>query len=233
VRKLLLPSALLVLALACSVPGVAVPSSSSAPQPLSIESLGTTIALTAAAAQTQTAAFQPPTLTPTLAGEPTSTFIAQPATQTPFSLFTAVVPVETIDPAFEATAGIPGLGGSSEGDPVAYTGRPWTCVVKSVSPPRGGTVQAGKEFYVTWTVLNTGTKNWTTTTIDFIYKSGYRHEGKPIQDLWKNVPSGRTINLQVLFKAPKVPSEYAANWTLRVGNYSFCEMRATFEVVKK
>lgn len=91
-------------------------------------------------------------------------------------------------------------------------------------------MEAGKEFYVTWTVLNTGTKNWTVNTIDFIYVNGYRHEGKPIQDLWKNVPSGRTIDLRVLFKAPKAPGEYRATWTLKVGNRVFCGMRTIFEV---
>lgn len=233
-RKLTPLLVLLPIALACMLPGMITPSPTQVANPADQALLQTIIVETVSIAQTQTSAAQPPTLTPTLTREPSSTLIAEPSTATPFFIITVTVPVETVDPTYAAAAGIPGSvsGSGGSGDKIKFTGRPWTCTVRGVNPPRGGVVQADKEFYVTWTVLNTGTKNWTTTTIDFIYKSGYRHEGKSIQDLAKNVPSGGKINLRVLFKAPKVPGEYAANWMLRVGNFSFCEMRVTFEVRK-
>jgi hypothetical protein len=231
VRKILIPSALLVLVVSCSLPGAAAPSSNSAPQPMNVGSLETAVVLTAAAAQTQTAAVLPsntPTLTPSATPTlqtPTPTFIFSVFTETPF------IPVETTDPSVSSSSsGAPFTVGGSTSEPIPYSGKPWTCVVRGTSPPRWSVIEAGKEFYITWTVLNTGTKNWTINTIDFVYTGGYRHEGTKIQDLWKNVPSGRTVNLQAFYKAPKVAGEYRVYWTLQVGNHPFCGMTAMFEV---
>jgi hypothetical protein len=200
---------------------------------MSVESLGTVIAQTAAAAQTQTATLLPsvtptrtPSATPTLQ-TPTPTFFFSLYTETPF------IPVETTDPEVSSpSGGTPFTVGGPTGESIPYSGKPWTCVVKGTSPPRWSVIEAGSDFYITWTVLNNGTKNWTINTIDFIYTGGYRHEGRAIQDLWKNVPSGRTINLQAFYKAPKVPGEYRVHWTLKVGNYTFCGITAMFEVRK-
>lgn len=225
-RKLISLTVLLIVTLACAIPSVSAPLPQTV-EPGDVRSLETVVVQTAAAARTQTASAQP---SPTMTREPTSTFIVQPPTNTPFSLSTAGVPVETLATEFVVTSGVPGSGGAS-GGAVPYTGEPWTCVVKSVFPPRGAVVKAGEEFTVTWTVLNTGSKPWTTTTIDFVYYSGFRHEGRGIQDLWRNVPSGGTINLKVLYKAPKnAPKEYRSYWNLRVGNRDFCVMMTEFEV---
>jgi hypothetical protein len=227
VRRIIVLNVLLLGILACALPGAPVSSPTQMAEPVDAIPLETIIVQTAAAAQAQTATAQP---TPTQTRFPTSIPIEQPATSTPFSLSTADVPVETLAPEFVVTSGAPGSGGAS-GGAVPYTGEPWTCVVKSVYPPRGAVVKAGEEFTVTWTVLNTGTKPWTTTTIDFVYYSGFRHEGRGIQDLWRNVPSGGTIALKVLYKAPKnAPKEYRAYWNLRVGNRDFCVMMTEFEV---
>ncbi len=215
--------------LACSIPSFPA-------QPLpatesrSFDALSTIVAATAAKAQTQTAASLP-SPTPSLTPSPTPT----PATPTPtfyFSLFspTPPVPVETNDPHYSSSPDSPFAFNISTAESIPYSGQPWSCAVRGVHPPLGTIVEGGKEFHVTWTVLNTGWKTWTINTIDFIYKSGYRHEGKPIQDLWKNVPPGKTINLTVLFKAPKRAGEYTAIWTLKVGKQSFCGMRTVFIV---
>lgn len=229
-RKILIPSALLILTISCSLPGAGVPASSSVPQPMNPDSLGTAIALTAAAAQTQTAAVLPsntPTLTPsaTPSPTPTPTFIFYLFTETPF------IPVETTDPAVSSSSsGSSFAVGGPTSEPIPFTRKPWSCTVVATSPPRWSVIEAGREFYITWTVLNTGTKYWTVNTIDFIYTGGYRHEGTKIQDLWKNVPSGGKVNLQAFYKAPKVPGEYRVFWTLKVGNRSFCGMTSMFEV---
>lgn len=199
-----------------------------APETQSFDALGTIIAATAAKAQTQTATLLP-SPTASLTPSPTPT-VATPTPTFYFSILTATppVPVETSDPGYSFPPDSPFTLDLSTAEPIPYSGKPWTCVVRGVHPARGAIVEGGKEFHVTWTVLNTGWKMWTTTTIDFIYKSGYRHEGKPIQDLWKNVPPGKTIDLVVLFKAPKRAGEYTAIWTLKVGRYSFCGMRTVF-----
>ncbi|MHB8778642.1 MAG: NBR1-Ig-like domain-containing protein [Anaerolineales bacterium] len=191
-------------------------------EPRSMEVLGM-IVQTAAAAQTQTAtALRPPTstltpsLTPTLP-TPTATFF--------FSLFTST-PVNPSD------SGNIVEGGDSSAFSIPYTGKPWTCVVRAKSHPKGAVVAAGKSFVAYWTVINTGTKTWTGNTIDFVYKSGYRHDGKLIQDLSSTVAPGRQAAVGVSFTAPNTEGEYTAIWTLKVGNHPFCGMKITFEVKK-
>lgn len=225
---------LILFMLACALPSAIAPVPTQTANPFAPESLATVVVKTAAVAQTRTAAALPPTLTPTQTRLPTSTPILPPATPTFFSLLTPTstslgIPLETTDPAYAVTAGVSGLGISDPGDEVVYTGLPWTCGIRSVTP-RGGMIQPKTEFYAYWTVVNTGTKPWTSNTVDFVYKSGYRHEGKLIQDLSSTVASGRSVTLKVLYKAPKVPGVYTAVWTLKVGNNRFCGMTMYFEV---
>lgn len=222
---------LLLFLLACALPsaGVATPVQNS--ESLAPENLGTAIAQTAIVAQTRTAAALPPTLTPTQTREPTATLIGAPPTQTPFTLFSNV-PVETLDPAYAVTQAASGLGPVDPLDEIPYTGRPWTCIVRS-SNPRGGIIQPEIEFYAYWYVINTGTKPWTSTTVDFIYKSGFRHIGTRIQDLTSAVASGRGVTFKAFFIAPKRPGVYTATYVLKVGNRPFCGMKMFFEVPKK
>ncbi|MFN8382204.1 MAG: NBR1-Ig-like domain-containing protein [Anaerolineales bacterium] len=203
--------------------------------PFSPQILGTAIVETAAVAQTQTAAFLPPTLTPTLTKEATSTIIAAPLTATPFSLFTPtsefVIPLETTDPSYAVTAGATGLGNLNDPDYVKYTGQPWTCGLRSITP-RGGIIKGGTSFYAYFTIVNTGTKVWTSNTVDFLYKSGLKQEDQRIQDLSSTVGPGSLVTFKVLFKAPKSPGSYASIWTLKVGSRFFCGMKMSFDVPK-
>lgn len=190
-------------------------------EPQSANMLGTAIVQTAAAARTQTAtALRPPTSTLTPSATPT---LATPTATFFFSLFTSTpgIPIDSGDIV---------EGGDSSTSSVPYTGKPWTCVVVAKSHPKGAVVAAGKSFVAYWTVINTGTKTWTGNTIDFVYKSGYRHDGKLIQDLSSTVAPGRQVAVGVSFTAPKVAGEYAAIWTLKVGNHPFCGMKIIFEV---
>ncbi len=222
---------LILFLLACALPsaGVATPVQNS--ESLAPENLGTAIAQTAIVAQTRTAAALPPTLTPTLTREPTSTLIGAPPTQTPFTLFSNVT-VETLDPAYAVTQAASGLGPVDPLDEIPYTGLPWTCVVRSTYP-KGTIVQPETPFYANWMVINTGTKPWTSTTVDFRFKSGYEHIGRNIQDLPSLVASGRSITFRVQYVAPRRAGMYTSIWILQVGSRPFCGMKMFFEVPKK
>lgn len=218
---------------ACVLPSATAPTEET--ELLSPEFLGTVIVETAEVAQTRTAAALPPTLTPTLTSFPTSTPILAPGTQTPFSLFTATselgIPLETTDPSFAATEAASGLGNANDPDDVQYTGEPWTCGIRSVTP-RGGMIAAGTNFYAYFTLVNTGTQPWTSNAVDFIYKSGLVQEEARIQDLRSTVGSGSIVTFKVLYKAPKKAGEYGAIWGLKVGNNLFCGVSMFFEVPK-
>jgi hypothetical protein len=95
----------------------------------------------------------------------------------------------------------------------------------------GAVIERNRNFTVYWTVLNTGTKTWTNNTIDIVYHSGYRNEGRARQDLAAlSVPPGGKTTVGVLFKAPKSEGIYSAIWSLKVGRNEFCFMKITFEV---
>lgn len=200
-----------------------------------LSEVGTTIAQTAAVAQTQTASALPSTATPTQARIPVSTLIAAPLTATPFQLFTSTpdygIPVETLDPSFNVTSDTLGISGGNNNNPnnAKFTGEPWTCGIRTVVP-RGEVYKPSEEFYAYWTVVNTGTKVWTSNTIDFVFLSGYRQKEQRIQDLSSTIGSGDLVTFKVLFKAPRTPGGYVSIWSLRVGSTPFCSMKIYFDV---
>ncbi|HNK64668.1 MAG TPA: NBR1-Ig-like domain-containing protein [Anaerolineales bacterium] len=220
--------------LACVIPGLVTPAPIlQATMPAG--GLETVIAQTAGAAQTQTAAVLPtdtatPTVTrtPSVTPSPTVTFIYRLYTDTPF-------PSET--PTLDVKIGVPGGGQSGDGTPAKtekpiFTGKEWTCTVVEKQPRNGAVVKAKVTFYVTFTILNTGTKAWTINGLDFVYTGGYRPEGTKIKDFTKNVTTGQKISMTATFIAPKTPSEYQTFFTLQVGNHQFCSMKIAFEVIE-
>lgn len=229
VRKFLFISTLLVMTLACSVPGMSAPSSNSAP--MDVNALNTFIAQTANAAQTMTATYFPTstptptvTLTPTITPTPTPTFIVPFRTATPRWVITEE---PTIVPIF--TAG--GSGGSAK-DQIKYTGKEWTCQGVGKYPPKGFVFKAGTPFVASWDLVNTGTKTWTVNGVDVIYTGGWRHENTRIQDFHANVPTGGRIKVTASFIAPKREGEYNSYFTLMVGNRRFCQLAISFGVVE-
>jgi hypothetical protein len=223
-NKLIVWNVLLLLLLACLIPSPVTPAVPTADFPSESE-IGTLVAETAAAAVIQTSSALPsitptgtrtriPSFTPTS----TPTFIYLLPTGTPVPSYTPLVPVGYII-----------VNGTITVDE-RLTGRPWTCLVTGSTPPRNEPVPAGKNFYVTWTVMNTGTEVWPNTGIDFIYDSGYRTEERPIQDLWHSVSPGHSINLKVLFTAPKKDGVHNSIWILKVGHKVFCSMKIVFSV---
>jgi hypothetical protein len=200
------------------------------PTPLSQNDLQMAIVQTAHAAQNQTASALPsitntPTKTriPSITPSFTPTFIFLLPTSTPVPSYTPIIPPGSIPP------GSIMVNGTLVVDE-RMTGRSWTCLVTGSSPPRNVPQKPGEDFYVTWTVMNTGTKDWPNTGIDFFYESGYRTEQRQIQDLWHSVESGSSIDLKVLLVAPKESDTYNVIWALKVGHTTFCRMRIVFLV---
>ncbi len=226
-NRVLAWNVLLFLLLSCLIPSPVTPAVPVANFPSQSE-IGTLVAETAAAAVIQTSSALPsitptgtrtriPSFTPTS----TPTFIYLLPTGTPAPSYTPLVPVGHVR--------VNGILATFTADN-RLTGRPWTCLVTGSTPPRNVPLPAGKIFYVTWTVMNTGTELWPNTGIDFIYDSGYRTEERPIQDLWHSVSPGHTINLKVLFTAPEKGGSYNSIWILKVGHKVFCSMKIVFLV---
>jgi len=199
-------------------------------QPAAPIELGTIVAQTAAAAQTQTATNLPsPTFTATPSVTPTE---ATPTATFYFSLLspTSAVPIETSAADLNVEPNSLVAGTKTAPEDVKFSDQPWSCVGVGKYPPNYAVLPAGKQFIATWQVVNNGTKAWTANTIDFVYKSGYRNEGRLAQDLNRYVARGQRATLQVLFIAPKAPGEYSAIWTLEVGSHRFCGMIITFQI---
>lgn len=213
--------------LACVLPSTSAPV---VQQPtVDIHALDTFIAQTAGAAQTKTALVKPTiTYTPTATRTPT-------VTPVPSATFLFIFP--TFTPYLSATpiGQIPvGGGGSGSADDKSkfVTPQPWSCqvIVSKTQPPFGAVLQKEQEFYAYWTILNTGTKTWTRTTIDLVYTGGWRHEGTKIIDATENAGTGATIRVGVRFIAPKKAGEYGSHFVLKVGNTKFCGMRIEFVI---
>ncbi|HCR69822.1 MAG TPA: hypothetical protein DIW23_00130 [Anaerolineae bacterium] len=218
---------LLLVTLACALPSAS-PQVDIPQQPADINALQTAVVQTAAAAQTQTAIANPsltPTYTPTSTRIPT---ITPSPTVTFIFLLPTLTPIPTDTPLGFISSGSVGTQDVSK----FKTPVPWSCtvIVSQTQPPKGAVIEKKSEFYAFWTIQNTGTKTWTRTTIDLVYKSGYRHEGTKIQDTKETVPPGDTLRVSAFFIAPKNAGEYRSFFTLMVGNRQFCGMKIEFVV---
>lgn len=239
-RKFITLAALLIVTLACAVPGMPAPEAAPIPS-FDPNSVSTIIAETAAAAQTQTAINLPtatntlkPTHTPSITPTFTPTFLYLLPTLTPIPTFTLPPTVGAIE--------TPGSGGviddNEDGvpdkkDPRTMTGKEWTCSTLGASPPRDTVVKAGTHFTVTWTIFNSGTKFWPLTGLDFVYKGGFRHEETKIQDFTSSVPSGGEVRVSASFIAPERPDVYQTFFTLQVGKRQFCGIKYVFYVAEE
>ncbi|MBK6646261.1 MAG: hypothetical protein IPG44_11035 [Anaerolineales bacterium] len=232
-RKFLFPVCLLILTLACSIPGI--PAAELTPQPtFDADAPGTVIAQTAGAAQTQTALKLPtstatpgPTRTPSITPTFTPTFLWGLRTSTPIPTFTPP----------HSNSG--GEGDGEEGeenkdeDPRKFTGKPWSCVVVGTSPRRELVVNPQVRFVVEFTIFNAGTSAWGYNDLDFIWKSGFRNEETKVQDFQATVPSGGEVKLYATFIAPKKAGDYQSFFHLKVGRRDFCGMYYIFSVIEK
>jgi len=189
------------------------------------------IAQTAEAAQTLTVTHLP---SPTKTYTPTLTPIMPTATQTFFfSLEGTLTLVGAGSPDPNLAFSFENLGPTNTPEPIPFTGKPWTCIGAGKYPPRNGLVAAGEPFTATWSIINTGTKDWSVNAIDLVYKSGYRHVGKKIQDLHRSVKPGESVTWFIYFVAPKASGAYASTWQVVVGHDRMCGITITFEVKAK
>lgn len=238
-RKYLTLASLLLVMLACALPGAP----ALAPLPTyDPNSIGTSIALTAAVAQTQTALKRPtatftpkPTYTPSITPTFTPTFLFFLPTFTPIPTYTVPPTVGTIQ--------TPGGKASNSGDedeegepkkkdedPRKMSGKEWSCVWYGVTPPRHTVFKPQAHFTVQWMLFNSGTKSWPYLGVDFVYSGGFRHEETKIQDFAKSVPSGGEIWVRASFIAPKRAGDYQTFFNLTVGNRKFCPVAYFFTV---
>lgn len=237
-------SATALLLLACISPSLVAPSSTEAIKTQVPGLLGTIVAKTAAAAQSQTIALLPSstfTFTPTPTFFPTKSAVVPTSTAFTPTFIPASVTLTQITPT-QATKTSPPLEGPlSSNDNTVDVGdgtatrfpkipKEWNCTITGKFPPKGTSVDRKERFFVSWTILNTGTKTWTSNTIDFVYTGGFRSDERPIQDLRSTVAPGGSISVKIQLTAPKFPGTYNTVWSLKVGNTKFCRMKYTFEV---
>ena len=221
-RLIPLLSILLVL-FACDLPTSSI-SSASTPVLGAIETL---IFETAAAAQTQTAEFLPPTHTPTR--PPTST-ASRTKTPLPTSTVLFLFPTHTA----VVLPTLPGAGGKPTKTPNpnehTYKGT-LACALVGKSPSDGTVFLPKKKFTVHWTVKNIGTASWKKGWLDYQYIGGTKFHDRGLYDMNFIVDAGETIDIKVNMSAPKQPGSYETTWVLGSKKNALCKM--TLAIVVK
>ena len=229
-RKFTLIATLLLVALACALPGTAAPAGvAPADAPFDPAILNTAVVETAGAAQTQTALALPTatrtatsTRIPTPTQTYTPTFIFSLATFTPLPTYTMPGSIS------EGALAITGTPGPDDG--FKMSDEEWHCIVAATLPPRNTEFDQGAHFDVYWTLFNNGTKAWPFYGVDLVYTGGFRHEGKKIQDFTRTVSPGQRVTVGASFIAPKLAGQYQTFFKLMVGKRLFCGIKYTFVV---
>ncbi len=72
----------------------------------------------------------------------------------------------------------------------------------------------GTSFNKTWTVINSGTCEWT-TDFQLVYLSGNQMEGISPTYLSNNVPAGKIIDLTLPLTTPAEAGTYRSDWALQ------------------
>lgn len=237
-RKSLFLASLLVIMLACAIPGAP----TVAPLPtFDPNSLQTFIVQTAVIAQTQTALVLPTstrtptaTFTPSITPSSTPTFIFKLNTPTPIPTFTIPPTIGTLKSPAPGNSDEENTDGekqkNKDEDPRKLSGKDWTCVWYGLNPPRNTIFKPKAHFTVQWNLYNSGNQSWPRTGVDFVYTGGYRHEETKIQDFAQSIGPGKEIWVRASFIAPKVAGDYATYFTLMVGKKRFCPVAYYFSV---
>lgn len=203
-------TALILAALACAVPGM--PASSLPTLPPG--GINTIVALTAGAAQMQTAAALPPaSLTPAPTFTPTVTIIPPTETPTPTEtvIFHFFVPTSTKPPTTTAASG----GGTTA---------EYACKVIAQNPANNTKLAPTTAFNVSWKVKNTGNRALDKASTDFVFKGGINMAAINGYDFPGDVPPGGTILLTVSMTAPAAAGSYTSTWAVRRGKVEVCTM---------
>ena len=222
-KLILLLIGMLVL-VACELPVSSV-SPAATPLPGAVE---TVIFETAAAAQTQTAEFLPPTHTPTRPPTSTATLTKTPL---PTSTVLFLFPTDT-------AVVLPTLPSVGDGKPTKtpnpnehnYKGS-LACAVVGKSPSDGTVFKPQKKFTVHWTIKNTGTAAWRKSWFDYQYLGGDKFHDRGIYDMNYILDPGETIDIKVEMYAPKQPGSYETTWILGTKKNVLCKM--TLAIVVK
>ena len=223
-RLIPLLNILLVLS-ACEIPSLSVSSASTSVAPGAVETI---IFETAAAAQTQTAEFLPPTGTSTRPPTSTATLTKTPL---PTSTVLFLFPTDT-------AVVLPTLPGVGDGKPTKtpnpnehdYKGT-LACALVEQSPSDGTAFKPRKAFTVRWTIKNTGTAAWRKGTIDYRYLGGDQFHDRSHYDMNFIVDPGETIDIKVDMHAPKKPGSYETTWVVGLNKGGLCKM--TLAIVVK
>jgi hypothetical protein len=120
------------------------------------------------------------------------------------------------DTPFVFLADLPGLRVAAKKD--------YACSILSQSPKDWVKMKPRQDFDMRWTVLNTGSKTWTTNGTDYKYIRGAAmHTRGAAFDMPKNVASEGKAALYVDMNAPKSKGTYVTYWGLANGSRHFCQ----------
>jgi hypothetical protein len=107
----------------------------------------------------------------------------------------------------------------------------WSCNLATQTPALGDPpIAAGTPFTTTWTVTNTGDRDWSSLGIDIDVVSGSVLAANAIYDTTCDTPVGSNCDVSVPMTAPSASGVYTSNWTLKMGHTAFCPLSVTIIV---
>lgn len=193
----------------------------SAPVPDEVETI---IVKTAAAAQTQTSEFLPPTKQftktatatriPSSTPRPTSTILFFAPTKTQTFLTPPTGTSETGTPT-ETPTGTPVIHN--------YEGK-LACALVKRSPSDGTIFSPRNKFTARWTIKNTGTASWKKGLFYYRYLGGDKFHDRGEYDIKTILDPGETIVLNVEMYAPKSAGSYQTTWVVGTDSGGLCKM---------
>ena len=184
------------------------------------DSIATKVAGTLAVLPTKTTAPSSTPLTPISTSRPPTRIPPQNFVVT-FSPMPSLTPMNTLTPVPTST---------NENRIQGSSG--YSCQVQAKSPVDNTSFSPEETFGITWTIENTGPKDWPANSIDVIFMDGHRiHSGADALDINRQILDGQTAELLLSFKAPKNPGIYTSNWALSRGATHFCKFSITIQVV--
>jgi len=184
----------------------------------------TIVAMTYAAAATQTALFLPTaTDTPTETATPTKTRLPPTGTPTPTATFFFTLRPPT---KYRSPTPIPTSSGVSSGNSGSYQ-----CRKISQNPSNSTKFSPSTNFDVKWRVKNTGTSRWDSGSVDYIYIRGQKMHTQAIYDLPSDVKPGGSVDIVVDMTSPNSAGTYSTTWSLRIGKTNFCSLKLIIVVL--
>jgi uncharacterized protein YgiM (DUF1202 family) len=89
------------------------------------------------------------------------------------------------------------------------------------------------DFDARWTIKNTGSKTWTTSQVDYLFRAGVEMQKfHKIYDLPKELAPGESMDLIVDMVAPEKTGFYGTTWVVKLGSDTLCTLPLAIEVRK-